>query len=357
MTTRTLLLGAVAFLACASGASAANFQGWYVSMEAGVNFLDDADVDNDTIDPTFLGGFPPTTASFDTGWAGMFSLGHSWGDWRTEIEFAYRDNDLEDFVVQGFNNAGGGTFEEFAIMGNLVYDWRLSDRWSLALGAGLGMDQIHYDNDSGWHTVPIHDNEWVFAWQLIAGFNYELDNQNTLFVNYRYFNASDAEFTEVDGLGDLHNDSYDDITKHAVTIGWRHDLIEDASLVEPAPPQEAAPPPPPPPPARNFVIYFDPGKCNLSGEADAVLSEAASAAKATGSASVRVVGHTDTAGSGSSNQKLSECRADAAKSNLVSKGVPAGSISASGRGETETAVQTGDGVREPQNNRVVIDLQ
>ena len=32
------------------------------------------------------------------------------------------------------------------------------------------------------------------------------------------------EFTEVDGFGDLHNDSYDDFTKHAVTIGWRYDL-------------------------------------------------------------------------------------------------------------------------------------
>ena len=59
----------------------------------------------------------------------------------------------------------------------------------------------------------------------------------------------------------------------------------------------------------------------------------------------------------SSNQKLSECRADAVKSNLVDKGVPADKISASGRGESELRVQTGDGVREPQNNRVTIELQ
>lgn len=355
MTSKTILLGAVASLALAGAASAANYQGWYISLEAGVNVLDDSDVDNDTIDPTFLGGFAPTSASFDTGWAGMLSMGHSWGDLRAEVELAYRSNDLDSFNVQGADFGGGGVFEEFAVMGNLVYDWRLSDRWSLALGGGIGMDQIHYDNESGWHTVPIRDVEWVFAWQLIAGLNYEIDNQNTLFVNYRYFNAGDAEFTEADGFGDLHNDSYDDITKHAVTIGWRHDLIEDSTPVEPAPPMEA--PPPPPPAVRNFVIYFDAGKCNLSGEADAVLSEAASSAKSTGSASVRIVGHTDTAGGSGGNQKLSECRADAAKSNLVGKGVPAGSISASGRGESEPAVQTGDGVREPQNNRVVIDLQ
>ena len=50
------------------------------------------------------------------------------------------------------------------------------------------------------------------------------------------------------------------------------------------------------------------------------------------------------------------CRANAAKSGLVSKGVPAGSITASGRGESELLVKTGDNVKEPQNRRATIDL-
>ena len=86
------------------------------------------------------------------------------------------------------------------------------------------------------------------------------------------------------------------------------------------------------------------------------MSEAASAAKSGGSASVRIVGHTDSVGSNSYNQKLSECRANAAKTNLVGKGVSDGSISTSGKGETELTVQTGDGVKEPQNRRATIDL-
>ena len=73
-------------------------------------------------------------------------------------------------------------------------------------------------------------------------------------------------------------------------------------------------------------------------------------------ARVTIVGHTDTVGSDSYNQKLSNCRADAAKSGLVGKGVPADAISASGRGETELMVKTGDNVKEPQNRRATIDL-
>jgi outer membrane protein OmpA-like peptidoglycan-associated protein len=141
-----------------------------------------------------------------------------------------------------------------------------------------------------------------------------------------------------------------DITKHTVTIGFRYGFDEP-----PAPAPVVAPPVETPKP-KHFIIFFGFNKCNITAEADSVLSEAASAAKSGGSASVTIVGHTDTVGSTKYNQKLSECRANAAKSNLVGKGVPDGAISASGKGETELMVQTGDGVKEPQNRRATIDL-
>jgi len=79
--------------------------------------------------------------------------------------------------------------------------------------------------------------------------------------------------------------------------------------------------------------------------------------KTQGTAAVTIVGHTDTSGSPKYNQRLSECRADAAKTNMVGKGVPDTAISTSGKGETELMVQTGDGVKEPQNRRATIDLK
>jgi OOP family OmpA-OmpF porin len=140
---------------------------------------------------------------------------------------------------------------------------------------------------------------------------------------------------------------------HTVTLGLRYGYDDP-----PPPPSPPTPPVTPPPPApKQFIIFFGFNKCNITAEADAVLSEAAAAAKSTGAAAVRIVGHTDTVGSNKYNQKLSECRANAAKSNLVGKGVPEGAISASGKGESELMVQTGDGVKEPQNRRATVDLQ
>jgi len=52
-------------------------------------------------------------------------------------------------------------------------------------------------------------------------------------------------------------------------------------------------------------------------------------------AKIRVVGHTDPVGKDAYNQKLSEKRAKAVATYLVSKGIPADRISAEGRGEKE----------------------
>jgi outer membrane protein OmpA-like peptidoglycan-associated protein len=54
---------------------------------------------------------------------------------------------------------------------------------------------------------------------------------------------------------------------------------------------------------------------------------------------------------------LSLRRADSVRSSLISGGVSADKITVAGRGESEPAVPTADGVREPKNRRVEIILQ
>ena len=126
-------------------------------------------------------------------------------------------------------------------------------------------------------------------------------------------------------------------------------------LAEVSPTPEA--PPPPPPAIKQFIVFFGFNKYNLTAEAQAVVAEAASAAKSQGAASIAIVGHTDTVGGNAYNQKLSEKRAGAVKDELVRLGIPGDKISAMGKGETELLVQTGDSVKEPQNRRATIDLK
>ncbi|MDF3072618.1 MAG: ompA, partial [Alphaproteobacteria bacterium] len=124
-------------------------------------------------------------------------------------------------------------------------------------------------------------------------------------------------------------------------------------------PVAAAPPPPPAPalvPKKNYIVFFDFDRSNITADAQRVIDEAASAAKAGNSARVQLTGHTDRSGSEQYNMALSLRRGEAVKQALIARGIPANSIFIIGRGENQPLVPTADGVREPQNRRVEIVL-
>lgn len=107
--------------------------------------------------------------------------------------------------------------------------------------------------------------------------------------------------------------------------------------------------------AKDFIVYFGYNKFNLTAEALEVISEVAGFAASLANPAVTVTGHTDSSGSNAYNQGLGQRRADAVAGALSSKGVA--NVSTVSMGESELAVPTGDGVREPLNRRAVISIQ
>jgi outer membrane protein OmpA-like peptidoglycan-associated protein len=127
----------------------------------------------------------------------------------------------------------------------------------------------------------------------------------------------------------------------------------------PAPYVEPAPPPPPAAvvlPAREFMVFFDFDKSNLTPEARDIVSAAVKTAKDRGPVRIVVTGHTDTVGSLRYNQALSERRANSVKAEMVKQGMDGTMIATIGKSFTDPLIQTGPGVREPQNRRAVIDI-
>jgi outer membrane protein OmpA-like peptidoglycan-associated protein len=109
--------------------------------------------------------------------------------------------------------------------------------------------------------------------------------------------------------------------------------------------------------SRQFVVYFALGEAVLDTAAQETIAAAAQEYQRTGSARVVVRGHTDTSGSASFNQALSERRELAVTDALISQGVPADAISGVAVGEADLAVPTEDGVREAANRRVEINVE
>jgi hypothetical protein len=122
-----------------------------------------------------------------------------------------------------------------------------------------------------------------------------------------------------------------------------------AACEQPAP---ATAPPPPPAPAASFMVFFDWDSTLLNNQSMTVIGQAAAAFKSRNATGMTATGHTDTSGGDAYNMALSLRRANVVKDALVQNGVPAGAINAVGVGKAGLLVQTGDGVREPQNRRV-----
>lgn len=120
------------------------------------------------------------------------------------------------------------------------------------------------------------------------------------------------------------------------------------------------PPPPPPPvttcPTSEFVVYFEWDRSNLNQAALETIDAAVNRARQCNVGGVVVVGHTDTSGSPTYNEGLSERRASVVRDALVARGIPTGSITTQARGETDLARATADGVREPLNRRTAVTI-
>ena len=128
----------------------------------------------------------------------------------------------------------------------------------------------------------------------------------------------------------------------------------DALEAQGKPPAAALPPPGHAVKPGQFLVFFDFDQDRLTPEATRILAQVAKAAKAAGYPRLALVGFTDLAGSAAYNMRLSLRRAQSVRKALAAAGVPADRLRTEGRGKAEPLVPTKDGVREPQNRRVVV---
>lgn len=102
---------------------------------------------------------------------------------------------------------------------------------------------------------------------------------------------------------------------------------------------------------------FDFNKAALKPEFKPTLDKVAGVLRDDPSLRIRVVGHTDSVGSATYNQQLSEKRARATADYLISRGVSSSQVSVEGRGESEPRASNATADGRAQNRRVEIYLQ
>jgi OOP family OmpA-OmpF porin len=148
----------------------------------------------------------------------------------------------------------------------------------------------------------------------------------------------------------------EDDWKSAIDGDCHRQFLAALAQLEGQPQPAAQPAAPPVAPAHEYRVYFEFDKSELLPEAQQILQQVARQAQADPALRVVLVGKADRSGSDAYNMKLSHRRAEAVHDALVKSGVPAGRIDTRWVGERQPPVPTPDGVREPRNRVVEIEL-
>jgi outer membrane protein OmpA-like peptidoglycan-associated protein len=106
-----------------------------------------------------------------------------------------------------------------------------------------------------------------------------------------------------------------------------------------------------------FMLHFVRGSDELSEDSKAELQRMLAELRTRALPDIVLIGHADTVGRDELNDELSLKRAERVKTLVVEQGIAAQRIRTAGRGKRELLVPTADGVDEPRNRRVEVNVR
>ncbi|RIJ14593.1 porin family protein, partial [Henriciella mobilis] len=186
--------------------------GWYGRADLGYSFDGTLDHDPEPDSLYSLGG----DSSLDGGLAGaQLGLGYGFDNgFRLESTIGYRGGSLDpDGVINGgppvdsaiyrYDAGSDGKIGIWDLMFNGLYDFNPEGQVQPYLGAGIGLAQVDAKAFSLSALLPddtpvtvngFSDSDTSIAYQLLAGVGYDVTDQITLDLGYKYFVAEDLDF-------------------------------------------------------------------------------------------------------------------------------------------------------------------
>jgi outer membrane protein OmpA-like peptidoglycan-associated protein len=340
-----------------AAANAQAVSGLYVGGGVGVNFIQ-----RESFDMGFPGSGPgvakASSGDFrsNLGPVVVISLGYGFGNGlRAEVEGDYRQNNGFN-SPQGYGAPGnaGGSEQKAGGMVNVLYDFvGMVPVVQPYIGVGVGyqtaIEQNLHFQQIGFPTATASTtHKGGFAYQAILGVAFPVNAMPGLAITAEYrfmgmagnrtypgtYNGKAGSFTSTDDFN------------HSLLVGFRYNFGQAPAPMAPMPVADQG--------AKTFLVFFDWDKADLTPRSSGIVRDAATYSTRSQYTRIDVDGNTDTSGTPSYNQGLSERRARVVAAELVRDGVPQNVISMHAYGDTHLLVPTGPNVREPQNRRVEI---
>lgn len=135
---------------------------------------------------------------YKNGFNGAVEFGVAYDAWRLGLEVSYKQNKIKEskFYAKKGDAAKDaalkdGKYTSLAAMINVYYDYALTDEYSLYLGLGLGADKVSAKEKD---SKSVESSKVVFAWQVMAGVAYDINENWTVEAGYRLFSTAKTKF-------------------------------------------------------------------------------------------------------------------------------------------------------------------
>ncbi|MEY2409912.1 MAG: OmpA-OmpF porin, family [Verrucomicrobiota bacterium] len=187
----SILGGATLAMAFAFSAAAADpDHGLYFNAEAGANWASDVTI----------GGAGSGTAEMDIGFRAGAAVGYNVNKY-IGVEFD------TGWVWNKFKNVDG-SLSQIPLIVNGVFRYPLSQKWETYAGGGVGGSYSILDLNG---AVDDSDGDFVFAWQVLAGFRYKIKENMSIGLGYKYLGTTRGNY-DVGGvnvsISDVHNHTF-----------------------------------------------------------------------------------------------------------------------------------------------------
>ena len=212
--------GAVAIallLAAAPCRAEDSWKGVYIDAFGGLSMLSGGDVAQSGT---------ASKGSYDRGFLAGLAVGKQVSSaWALEVEWFYRSNEVESMTGGPFSGVIDGDFASTNLMFNAVRTFGTDSAGTGAsrgfrpyLGLGIGfMQEVDIDLTVGGVEQEYSDN-WVPAFQVMAGALYPVSGKLSAFVELRYHHAGSPKLDPRSGGATVEAD-YNGVTAH---LGLRH---------------------------------------------------------------------------------------------------------------------------------------
>lgn len=122
------------------------------------------------------------------------------GSARGEVQYSYREADVNDVKVNGSKANAGGTYTESGLFFNGYYDFDQSGAPLVPyVGAGVGYGRVNFDNYAAGGNVVLDKGDDLWSYQLIAGAGYNINPTTRVFADYRFRSWQETDVTARNG--------------------------------------------------------------------------------------------------------------------------------------------------------------